>query len=122
MIYINTTKYYLISKRLVGWSIVEFKADFLTGDLGLGGWVASVGVFLKDPNPYFREVRRKPQKTPNDEVDKHEEDSTWHFPSTNFERRTAQSVVGTRTGSLTSMPYPGIEPGTFSAAAGTPSH
>ena len=38
-------------------------------------------------------------------------DWTRHFPSTSFECRTAQSLVGIRTDSLTSMPYPVFEPG-----------
>ena len=36
------------------------------------------------------------------------------------ERRTAQSLVGPRTDSLTSMSNPGFEHGTFSADAGFP--
>ena len=39
-----------------------------------------------------------------------------------FEHRIAQPLVGLRTDSLTSMPYPGLEPGTYNAAAGFPSH
>ena len=95
------------------------KADCLTRVLGLWNMGGCLLRILRDPNPYLREIRRKPQKTPNDEIDKHEEDSTWHFPSTSFERRTAQPLVGPRTDSLTFMPYPEFEPGTFGAAATT---
>ena len=34
------------------------------------GGVPSVGVFLRGPNAYLLEFRRKPRKTPNDKVDK----------------------------------------------------
>ena len=40
-------------------------------------------------------------------------------PSTSF---WAQPLVGPRTNSSTSMPYPGFEPGTFGSAAGFPNH
>ena len=92
------------------------KADCLTRVLGLWNMGGCLLRILRDPNPYLREIRRKPQKTPNDEIDKHEEDSTWHFPSTSFEHRTAQPLVGPRTDSLTSMPSPGFEPRTFGSA------
>ena len=39
-------------------------------DLGLGGRILSVRVFLRDPSPYLREFRRKPRKIPNGQVDK----------------------------------------------------
>ena len=39
-----------------------------------------------------------------------------------LERRTAQTLVGPKADNLTSMSYPGSEPGTFSAAAGFPNH
>ena len=44
--------------------VVYFKAASLTRDRPMGG-VAFRGVFLRDPIPYSREFRRKPQKTPN---------------------------------------------------------
>ena len=40
------------------------------------------------------------------------------FPSTSFEHRTAQALVGPRMNNLISLAYPGFEPGTFGAAAG----
>ena len=40
-----------------------------------------------------------------------------------LKRRTAQPLVGPRTGTvLTSMPYPGFEPGTFGKTAGFPNY
>ena len=39
-----------------------------------------------------------------------------------LERRTTYPLVGPRMGSLTSMPYPGFEHGTFVVAGGFPSH
>ena len=51
------------------------------------GW----GVFLRDPNPYLREFRRKPHKTPNDKVYKLNRELN---PSTRFERRATQPLVG----------------------------
>ena len=45
--------------------IVGDKADCLKkGPRPIGG-MPSVGVFLRDPSPYLREFRRKPQKTLN---------------------------------------------------------
>ena len=43
------------------------------------------------------------------------EHNTFRLP---FYRRTTQPLVGPRTDSLTSMPYPGFKPKTFGAAAG----
>ena len=45
------------------------------------------------------------------------EEWSWHFPSSSF---WARPLVGPRTDSSTSMPYPGFEPGTFGSAAGFP--
>ena len=39
-----------------------------------------------------------------------------------YESCTTLPLVGPRTNSLTSMPYPGFEPGTLGTAAGFPSH
>ena len=39
-----------------------------------------------------------------------------------LERRIAQPQVEPRTDHLTTMPYPGFEPGTFGAAAGFSNH
>ena len=36
------------------------------------GGVPSVGVFLRDPRQYLHEIRKKPRKTPNGYVDKHD--------------------------------------------------
>ena len=36
------------------------------------GWMPSVAIFLRDPSPYLREFRRKPVKTPNRQVNKHD--------------------------------------------------
>ena len=44
------------------------------------------------------------------------------FPLPVFECRTAQPLVEPRTDSLTSMPYPEFDPGTFGGEAGFPSH
>ena len=49
-------------------------------------------------------------------------DWTWHLPFTSFKRRNTQALVGLRTDSLTSIPYPGFKPGTFGASAGFPNH
>ena len=38
-------------------------------------WMCSVGVFLRDPNQYLREFRRKPRKIPNGKVDKRDRES-----------------------------------------------
>ena len=48
------------------------------------------------------------------------EPGTSHLPV--FESRTALPLLGPRTDSLTSIPNPKFEPGTFSAAAGFPSY
>ena len=42
-----------------GWLVVRWKADCLAGGM------LSVGIFLRDPCPYLRELRRKKLKTPN---------------------------------------------------------
>ena len=44
---------------------VDVNADCLKkGPMPMGG-MPSVGVFLRDPSPYLRELRRKPRKTPH---------------------------------------------------------
>ena len=48
---------------------VGIKAGCLTKDLGLPH--PFTGFFLNDPSPYLREFWRKPWKTPNSLVDKH---------------------------------------------------
>ena len=48
------------------------------------------------------------------------EPDTFCLPA--FERTIAQSLVEPRMDSLTFMPYPEFEPGTFRAAVGFPSH
>ena len=45
--------------------VVEFEADCLAGGSRSMGGMCSVGVFVRDPSPYLRKFRRKPQKTPN---------------------------------------------------------
>ena len=82
--------------------------------------VPSVEVFLSDPSPYLREFWKKNHE-------KHwalrstsmTEKWTWHLKSTNF---WAQPLVELRTDSLTAMPNPGFDPGTFCVAAGFPNH
>ena len=49
---------------------VGIKADCLKKDLGLKVGCPPWGVFLRDPSPYVRKFRSKPQITPNDLVDK----------------------------------------------------
>ena len=41
--------------------------------------VLSVEVFLRDPNPYLSEFRRKARKTPNNLVDKRDRGTTEPF-------------------------------------------
>ena len=52
------------------------------------------GVFLRNPVPYFREFRRKSQKTANGYVDKRDRGSNLAHPVFQFERRRAQPLVG----------------------------
>ena len=57
-----TNKYFRQVCWLVGW---RFKSNCpLVAPARIGG-MPSVGVFLRDANPYLREFRRKPRKTPN---------------------------------------------------------
>ena len=77
------------------------------------------GVFLRDPIPYLREFRRKPQKTPNGQVDKSDQRMNLAIPVYQF---LSAAASGAKDGHLTSMPYPVFEPGTFGVAAGSPSH
>ena len=55
--------------------------------------VLSVGVFLWILAPYLTKFSRKPRKTPNDYVDKHDRDSIWHLSPSSFESRTSQPLV-----------------------------
>ena len=85
------------------------------------GGVPSVGVFLRNPCPYLRVFLRKPGANLLDRQARPEiKPGTSRLQA--FERRTAQPLVGPRMDNLTSMLYPGFEPGTFGAAAGFPSH
>ena len=45
--------------------VIGFKTNCLHMRPGPTGGVPFVGVFLRDPSPYLREFRRKPQKTQN---------------------------------------------------------
>ena len=84
------------------------------------GEIPSVRVFLMDHNP------RVSEKTTESSERLSRQPRPWIEPGTSnlpvLEHRIAQPLVGPRTDSLTSMPYPGFEPGTFGVAAGTPSH
>ena len=84
--------------------------------------VPSVGVFLRDPSPYLPVFRRKITEN-SDRIERQAqqgiEPGTFRLPV--FECRTTQPLVD-KADSLTSMPYPGFEPGTFGAAAGFPGH
>ena len=53
--------------NLVGW----FKSNVTRGTWDYRGNAlrVCVGVFLRDPNSYLREFRKKPRKIPNDKVD-----------------------------------------------------
>ena len=99
------------------------------GVLWLVGWlldlrpmsgVPSVGIFLKDPSPYLYEFRKKSRKTPKGWVDKRDRGMNLAPPVHQF--FLVLPLVLLRTDSLTSMPYPGFEPGTFGVAAGFSNH
>ena len=67
----------------------------LVGPRPIGG-LLSVGVFLRDPNPYLREFRRKPRKTPDSQVDKRDRGlNPWHLSSSHFEKRYHTATSGT---------------------------
>ena len=60
--------------------VVHLSSIVRLWDLGM----PSVGVFLREPSPYFRELRRKPRKTLNAYVDKRDRGlnlapSVFHF-------------------------------------------
>ena len=89
------------------------------------GWSAFLGggCLSKESQPEFTRVSKK--TTENSEQLGRQarpkiEPGTSRLP--NFQRRAAQPLVRTKTDSLTSIPYPGFEPGTFGAAAGSPNH
>ena len=48
-----------------GWLVVGYKTNCLLVGSGPVDGMASMGAFLRDPSPYFREFRRKQRKTPN---------------------------------------------------------
>ena len=52
---------------------------------GLIGVVSLVGIFLRNPSPYLREFRRKPQKTPNDQVKKRDQGLNLATPVSQFQ-------------------------------------
>ena len=62
----------LVGPKLVGGSslVVGFKADCLSGYLGLWVGCPPSEVFLRVPTPYLRKFRRKTRKTPNGWIDK----------------------------------------------------
>ena len=52
----------------------RFESNCPLVEPGTTGGMPSVGVFLRDPNLYLCEFRRKPRKTPNDWVNKRSRD------------------------------------------------
>ena len=104
---------------LVGWLVVGFNADCLTWDLGIwvecSPWESFYGILSRIYGS-FGENHRKLRTT---RLTSATEEWTWHLPSTSF---WAQPLVGPWTDSLTPMPYPGLEFGTFGAVAGYPNH
>ena len=64
----------------------------LVGPETIGG-MTSVGVFLRDPNPYFREFFRKPWRNLVRSTSAIG-NRTRHLPSNNFERRAVSPLVG----------------------------
>ena len=87
-----------LKRTKITWDVLlPFKADYLTVDLVLGG-------ISKGSQPVSKRVS---EKKPLSAI------WTRRFPSTSFERRTARPLVGPRTDSLTSMPYPGFKFRTF---------
>ena len=105
---------------LIGWLIVGLRPIVRLWDLGQQGECPPLGlskgsVFYSS----FGENQGKLQTTKSTSTTK---DGTWHLPSANFQHGVAQPLVGPRTDSLTSMPYPVLKPGTFSAATGFFNH
>ena len=67
------------------------------------GRVSSAGVFIRDPNPYLREFRRKLPKTPNGKVDKCDRGLNLAFPVLKFRAMPlchwwGQKSIGVRSG------------------------
>ena len=66
----NTIK---LHRWLVG---CRFKSNCPLAEPATIDGMPSMGVFLRDPNPYLRKFRRKPRKTPNGyKVDKRDRES-----------------------------------------------
>ena len=58
----------------------RIKANSLLVGPGPVGGMPSLGVFLRDPNPYLREIWRKTRKTPNGQADKRDRELN-HAPA-----------------------------------------
>ena len=57
-----------LCQKKLGWLVAGFKSSCHARDLELLVECPPWGVFLRDPNPYLREFRRKLRKTPNSYV------------------------------------------------------
>ena len=64
-------------------------------------------IFPKKFGPYLRGFQRKPRKIPLGRQARPRID--WHFPSINFERKTAEALVVSRTDSFNIHALPGIQ-------------
>ena len=62
----------------------EIKANCIHVGPGPARRVLSVGVILRDPNPYLHEFHWKPRKSPNRKVDKHYRESNTAHPVHQF--------------------------------------
>ena len=53
--------------KLVDWLVgCKYESNCPLGDPGTIGGVPSLGVFIRDPSAYLREIRKKTRKTLND--------------------------------------------------------
>ena len=75
------------NKKLVDWLIVGFYVQLSYE------WPAVKG-FLRDPNPYSREIRRKSQKTPNGKVDERDWETNPALPVYQFWAKNHSTTGG----------------------------
>ena len=84
------------------------------------GGMPSVGVYLREPNPYSSEKTTENSERLGQQARPMIETGTSCLII--LESRTAHPLVGPWADNLTSMPYPGFEPSVFGVAAGFSNH
>ena len=74
--------------------VLLLMSNYLQEGPGIKGGMPSVGVFAMDPSLIYANFGENHGKLGTARLTSATGNSTWHLPSTAFERRTAQSQVG----------------------------